>query len=165
MEISHVGHGTLHTPSTNFHLHKVLHVPSASKSLVSVNKFTRDNNIFLEFHPDHFAVKEQKTRKTLLTGPCEGGLYPVQSSLSTSSKNKEVHGVFKPSMSVWHHRLGHPAASVVSQVLSKHKLCFVKESNKSHVCDACQQGKSHQLPYPKSTSVSTSPFDLVFSDV
>jgi histone deacetylase 1/2 len=33
------------------------------------------------------------------------------------------------------------------------------------VCDACQQGKSHQLPYPKSASVSNNPLDLVFSDV
>lgn len=37
--------------------------------------------------------------------------------------------------------------------------------NNKHICDACQQGKSHQLPYPKSTSVSSSPLDLVFSDV
>jgi histone deacetylase 1/2 len=33
------------------------------------------------------------------------------------------------------------------------------------VCDACQQAKSHQLPYPKSTSESQFPLDLVFSDV
>jgi histone deacetylase 1/2 len=33
------------------------------------------------------------------------------------------------------------------------------------VCDACQQGKHHQLPYPRSTSVSTSPMELIFSDV
>jgi histone deacetylase 1/2 len=33
------------------------------------------------------------------------------------------------------------------------------------VCDACQLGKSHQLPYPKSVSVSKFPLDLVFSDV
>jgi histone deacetylase 1/2 len=37
--------------------------------------------------------------------------------------------------------------------------------NNKRICDACQQGKSHQLPYPKSTSVSRSPLDLVFSDV
>lgn len=37
--------------------------------------------------------------------------------------------------------------------------------NNKHICDACQHGKSHQLPYPKSTSVSSSPLDLVFSDV
>ena len=33
------------------------------------------------------------------------------------------------------------------------------------MCDACQQGKSHQLPYPTTTSVSASPIDLIFSDV
>ena len=33
------------------------------------------------------------------------------------------------------------------------------------VCDACQCAKSHQLPYPKSTSVSHAPLELIFSDV
>jgi hypothetical protein len=62
---------------------------------------------------------------------------------------------------VWHHRLGHPSATIVQQVLSSHQIPFVKDLN-NHVCDACQQGKSHQLPYPKSTSVSSSPLDLIF---
>ena len=35
----------------------------------------------------------------------------------------------------------------------------------NNICNACQQGKSHQLPYPRSTSVSTRPLELVFSDV
>jgi hypothetical protein len=33
------------------------------------------------------------------------------------------------------------------------------------VCDACQKAKSHQLPFPKSLSVSHFPLALVFSDV
>jgi hypothetical protein len=33
------------------------------------------------------------------------------------------------------------------------------------MCGPCQRGKSHQLPYPKSTSVSHHPLELVFSDV
>jgi hypothetical protein len=33
------------------------------------------------------------------------------------------------------------------------------------MCDPCQQAKSHQLPYPQSTSVSNHPLELVFSDV
>ena len=37
--------------------------------------------------------------------------------------------------------------------------------NKETICDACQKGKSHQLPYPRSTSISLSPLELVFSDV
>jgi hypothetical protein len=76
-----------------------------------------------------------------------------------------THAVVKSSVSRWHSRLGHPSSEVVCQVLSKSQISFVSESNKSSVCDACQKSKSHQLPYPRSTSVSLNPFELVFSDV
>jgi hypothetical protein len=33
------------------------------------------------------------------------------------------------------------------------------------VCDVCQCAKSHQLPFPKSHSVSKAPLKLVFYDV
>jgi hypothetical protein len=33
------------------------------------------------------------------------------------------------------------------------------------VCDACQRAKSHQLPYNRSTRVSSFPLELVHSDV
>jgi hypothetical protein len=44
-------------------------------------------------------------------------------------------------------------------------LPSVSNKNVTHVCDACQQGKSHQLPLPKSVSVSKAPLELVFLDV
>jgi hypothetical protein len=74
-------------------------------------------------------------------------------------------GAVKPSTTVWHHRLGHASLPIVHRVLDRHQLPFVQEPNKHTICDACQQGKSHQLPYPKSTSVSSNPLDLIFSDV
>jgi histone deacetylase 1/2 len=33
------------------------------------------------------------------------------------------------------------------------------------VCDACLQAKCHQFPFPKSSSVSSNPLDLIHSDV
>jgi histone deacetylase 1/2 len=54
MRINHVGHTTLHSPISKIHLNNVLHVPHANKSLVSVNRLTRDNNAYVEFHPNHF---------------------------------------------------------------------------------------------------------------
>jgi len=159
MKISHVGHSFVQSPSHKIHLNNILHVPDASKSLVSVNRLTRDNNVFVEFHPDHFLIKEAVKKNILLRGKVEGGLYPI---VSRSSLNKQALGVIKPSSSTWHSR---PAPLVVHRVLSHHNLPFVQDENNKHVCDACQQGKSHQLPYPKSTSVTTSPLDLVFSYV
>jgi histone deacetylase 1/2 len=38
-------------------------------------------------------------------------------------------------------------------------------SNKTSVCDACQQAKSHQLPYSRSVSSTSFPLELVHSDV
>jgi histone deacetylase 1/2 len=166
MEISHVGHGFVHSPSHKIHLRNILHVPDASKSLVSVNRLSRDNNAFVEFHPDRFFIKELATKKTLLTGKAEGGLYPLKPASSRSSpSNKQALGATKPSSSTWHSRLGHASAPVIRHILSSHELPFIRNVNNNLVCDACQQGKSHQLPFPKSTSVSTSALDLVFSDV
>lgn len=160
MRINHVGHSTLHSPVSKLHLNNILHVPTANKSLVSVNRLACDNNVFLEFHPDHFVIKEQVTRKTLLRGQCEGGLYPLK-----PFPNKQVLGVFKPTASLWYQRLGHASTPIVQQVLSRHKLPFVRDSVNNLILDACQKGKSHQLPYPKSTSISSSPLELVFLDV
>jgi hypothetical protein len=159
MEIGHIGHSILHSPNSSIRLNTVLHVPQASKSLISVNRLACDNNAFLEFYPNHFLIEEQGTKRTLLKGRCEGGLYPLKFRMSS---NKQGFGVFKPSASLWHSRLGHASTSIVQQVLSRHKLPFIRDSNKHAVCDACQQGESHQSPYPRFTSVSASPVDLIF---
>lgn len=152
MNISHIGNSIIHTPKRNFSFNNVLHVPSASKNLVSVHKFTTDNNVFLEFHPTFFCVKDLDT-KTLLRGSCCDGLYPMP------PVPFEVHHIVRPSILWWHHRLGHPSSVVVEKVLKDNHVSFSRES--SHLV----QDKSHRLTYPISTSVSSSPLELIFSDV
>lgn len=71
----------------------------------------------------------------------------------------------KPSFDKWHRRLGHPATPIVQRVIKDHSLPCLGQSNKDVVCDTFQQVKSHQLLYPKSTSVSNHPLELVFYDV
>jgi histone deacetylase 1/2 len=53
---------------------------------------------------------------------------------------------------------------VVQQVLRRNKIAYTPEIT-PYICDACQLGKSHQLPYPISTSRSTVPLEQIFSDV
>jgi len=165
MEINHIGHSVLHSPTGKIHLKNILHVPQASKNLVSVNRLSRNNNVFIEFHPNHFSIKEQQTKKTLLQGKCEKGLYPLKSlNKQALGATREALGVIAASSSLWHARLGHPSAQVVQQVASRHKISLSRDLN-NHVCNACQQGKCHQLPYTHSSVISSSPMDLVFSDV
>ena len=70
-----------------------------------------------------------------------------------------------PSLERWHHHLGHPSFQVVQQVVKRNKLPCSFESRIGSVCDSCQMAKSHQLPYQKSSSQSSFPLQLVFSDV
>jgi hypothetical protein len=65
----------------------------------------------------------------------------------------------------WHERLGHPSMVIVQRVLDDSKIAFSHEASSPTVCDACQCAKSHQLSFPKSSSVSKVPLELVFSDM
>jgi hypothetical protein len=155
MHISHIGHSILRTPHSSLDLNNILHVPSASKNLLSVHKLTLDNDVFIEFHPFFFLIKDRATRRTLLKGRCHGGLYPLV-PISTSS-SKQAFITIKPSSSTWHRRLGHPSLFVVKRILRK-KLVYSPEIN-PFVCNSCQLAKSHQLSYPTSTSVSIVPLE------
>jgi hypothetical protein len=54
---------------------------------------------------------------------------------------------------------------IVQRVLDDSKIAFSHEASSPTICDACQCAKSHQLPFPKSSSVSKVPLELVFSDM
>jgi histone deacetylase 1/2 len=159
MQIHHVGQSTIHNSSRPLQLRDVLHVPSVTRNLLSVPRFTRDNNVFFEFHPWYFFVKDRATREILLRGGVHGGLYRVD--------NPSVRRVFsglRVSREQWHARLGHPATPVVKHILHRNKLPLDSSSN-NVICDSCQQGKSHQLPFPSSDRVITKPLEFIYSDV
>jgi hypothetical protein len=119
MNIKHIGHSTIRNPIRDLQLRNILHVPSAQKNLVSVHRLASDNNIFLEFHPNFFLIKDRDTKNTLVEGPCRKGLYPLPFATS-----KQVFGVNKVSLDRWHSRLGHPSFPIVEKVLRRHKLPF-----------------------------------------
>jgi hypothetical protein len=102
-------------------------------------------------------------KHAVLHSRCRNGLYPIPSLESSSIKS--CFSTTKISKDQWHGRLGHPSFKVVSRVLHDNNLPFVPGNTVSHVCDTCQQTKSHQLPFPRSTSVSTTPLQLIFSNV
>ena len=167
MRISHVGQASLLAHNfRKLHLSNVLRVPSATRSLLSIPQLTRDNNVLAEFHPFRFFIKDRDTRAVLLSGRLRHGLYAldVPSTPSMQSSPQAFSGV-RVSPTHWHARLGHPVAPIVRHVLHRHELPVVSNKSAETVCDACQQGKSHQLPFSESSRVVKHPLKLVFSDV
>jgi hypothetical protein len=161
LKILHSDRGILPTPSHNFKLLSLFHVPEIQKNLISVNQFARDNHVFIDFHPNFFCVKDLHSRQLLLQGPSIFGLYPWP---SLHDKSHAALIGEKVSLDQWHLRLGHPASQVVSQVIKSNKLPVVS-SNLSSICSSCQQGKSHRLHFSSSPSISSSPLQLLFLDV
>lgn len=146
MSISNIGHSILHTQNKNLHLKNILHVPTASKNLVSVHHLASDNNAYLEFHPNFFFIKDRATKQTLHQGRCQGGLYPLAAHPPRSSSPKQMLGINKPSTSRWHSRLGHPSFPIVKQVVSTNNLPCVSNKEIQSICDSCQRDKVINFP-------------------
>jgi hypothetical protein len=119
MNIVHIGKSTIHTPCCQLQLNKILHVPQASKNLISIHRLACGNNIFLEFYPHFFCIKDLDSRSILLKGPCRGGLYPLHASSlkKLAFEVKVACGAIKPSIKRWHNHLGHPAIPIVQRVI------------------------------------------------
>ncbi|KAG8492864.1 hypothetical protein CXB51_010176 [Gossypium anomalum] len=109
----------------NFVYHPGLQVNTASAnssfSTGSLNiKFTKDNQVFIEFHPFHYFVKDIKTGNILLVGPIHNGLYQfdlldtqscnatLASSATVYITSLELPGSNVSLFDLWHKRFGHP---------------------------------------------------------
>ena len=167
MRISHVGQASLLAHNfRKLHLSNVLRVPSATRSLLSIPQLTRDNNVLAEFHPFRFFIKDRDTRAVLLSGRLRHGLYALDAPRTPSMQSSpQAFSGVRVSPTHWHARLGHPATPIVRHVLHRHELPVVSNKTAETICDACQQGKSHQLPFSESSRVVKHPLELVFSDV
>jgi len=122
---------------------------------------TSDNSAFIEFHPDFFLLRIRQQRNFCL----EDGVIMGSILFLLGRQIKQAYSAAKVSFDRWHHRLGHPATPIVEKVIRQFNLPVSLDSNKHSVCDACQKAKSHQLPFPNSSTVSQHPLELVYSDV
>ncbi|KAL4366347.1 hypothetical protein GQ457_05G025950 [Hibiscus cannabinus] len=155
--ISHIGRSSLATNSRSLFLSNLLHVPCVNKNLLSVSRFTKDNNVSVEFFPNSCVVKDLGTQQVMLRGLESNGLYKffskqdaadqlvlgsvencqddVSCDKHSSTVSKTVANVFfvaKPVVSdveLWHRRLGHPSYDTLCKSLPIFpKLSLVSKS-------------------------------------
>ena len=80
LQISHIGKTFLpshNRSSKQLLIDHILCVPSIAKNLLSISKFTQDNNAYAEFYCDYCVLKDKNTKETLLQGKLEHGLYKL----------------------------------------------------------------------------------------
>lgn len=95
--IHHSGSSILSLPPSTFLLNQMFHIPTISKSLLSVHQFSLDNNCYFEFHPLSFVVKDQTKHTPQLQGVYDCGLYRV-----TDALHPQLHLMEKASINRWY---------------------------------------------------------------
>ena len=113
----------------------ILHVPEIFKHLLPIRKLFHDNDVFFEYHPWYFYTKDRRSRKILLDGRCESGLYPIKPSDVDDLKHALVS--ISTTHTQWHARLGHPSSQVVKSILRLNNILCASKSPLS-VYNACQ---------------------------
>jgi histone deacetylase 1/2 len=91
-------------------------------------------------------------------------VHSLESVLLPSNKVVASFVASSSSPNVWHHRLGHANSNSIKTIL---QLCKVSYNNTkfSDFCDSCCVGKSHRLHAPLTTTVYTTPFELIHTDL
>ena len=79
LKICDIGSSTISSKflSQPLYLNDIFHVLAIIKNLLSIFKFTKDNNVVVEFYDDCCLVKEKNMRKILMLGKLKGGLYQL----------------------------------------------------------------------------------------
>ncbi|KAK2985451.1 hypothetical protein RJ640_006747 [Escallonia rubra] len=91
LQIIHTGNASIHSNTRKLDLRNILCVPKIVKNFLFVQRFTFDNSCFFEFLPNHFVIKDQRTKKVLMEGPSEVGIYSLRQPKIDIS-NAFLHG-------------------------------------------------------------------------
>jgi hypothetical protein len=97
----------------------------------------------------------------LMRGPSNGDLYTYT---PTSSPSPTALSTSCSSSSLWHARFGHPSSKTLAKMMSNCGI-FSTFSNNNLPCNSCHINKSHKLPFSISSIKTSSPLELIFSDV
>lgn len=162
LSIQNIGSCSLLFASFFIKLLDVLHVPLFSRNLISVSRLLFDNpSILMEFYLSSCLFKDLRTKAILHQVTSVNGLFHLIPPSSSSSPQAFLE--VRVSSDLWHARLGYPSHSTTLDVISSYSLPCT--SNKLSLCQHCCMTKAHKLPFNTSFSSTTSPLELVHSDV
>jgi gag-polypeptide of LTR copia-type/GAG-pre-integrase domain len=174
LEISHIGSQILQVGDYTIKLNNVLCVPKFSTNLISLSQLLLDNpSLLINFTSSSCFIKDHHLPKIPpLHITSSHGLYkfkvlpinhtlPISQVFHTSSSSSTISS--RASTSTWHARLGHPSTPTTLKIINSNSLPCTR--NKFTFCKHCIQAKAHILPFNPSSSTSSSPLELIHSDL
>jgi hypothetical protein len=158
LPITSTGSYSFTTPRRSLVLNDVLVSPSIIKNLISIRRFTIDNNCSIEFDPFGLSVKDLQTRNVIARCNSTGDLYPFFPPTTSSTPAIAV------TSTLWCRRLGHIGFDALSKLISSQAITCNKPKH-DHLCHAFQLGRHVCLPFGLSTTCAVNKFDLIHCDL
>ncbi|KAL3511541.1 hypothetical protein ACH5RR_024258 [Cinchona calisaya] len=159
MHVSHISH----ISTSNISIPDTFLILQLKLNLVSVGQLC-DLGLHLFLTPFGCSVQDPQTGQILGIGRKVCRLFElINLRLPPHLFSTSCSAVSTSSLDLWHSRLGHVSIGRLKTLVSQGSLGFVK--NEHFECVSCQLAKHHTLPFNKSDSVATAPFDLVHSDI
>ncbi|KAH7843402.1 hypothetical protein Vadar_016136 [Vaccinium darrowii] len=146
-------------------LNSVYHVPGMTKNLVSVSQISNSGKYVL-FGPDDVKVLSNirnMEADILLEGKRVKSLYVLSASDAYIEKTSK-----QDNASLWHARLAHVGYEKLKEISANKLVDGLPNLGNFHqdiVCEGCQYGKAHRLPFGKSSIKSKMPLELIHSDL
>jgi hypothetical protein len=158
----------LPTTSSFLSIPNVFYVPQLSLSLLSISQLS-DSGFDVVFSSSGCIVQDRMSKKQIGTGCRVGDLYVLEELHVPIESTTTVMSSFRLDQQsspfyLWHSRLGHLSSDRLKVLVKSGYLGNTSISDISE-CSGCKFAKMSALPFNKSTSVSTSPFELVHTDL
>ena len=139
-----------------------------SKNLILVSALYADNPVNVLFFYSFFQVQDRHSGITLVHVQSRDDVYYWPKSVSIRSSalvmSSSVRSLFF-AISIRHSHLGHPSLHIFHKFLSVLNISFLDYHLCSFSCTSCNINKSYKLPFTQSRITSSSPLDVIFSDV
>jgi hypothetical protein len=161
--------GSVVTPHLS--LPTVYFIPKLKLNLASIGQIYDSDDYLVMFSGSFCCVQDLQSQKLIETGRRENGLYildelkvTVDAAATTVDLSSFRLSLSSSSFYLWHSHLGHVSSSRLRFLASTRALGNLKTCDISD-CSGCKLAKFSALPFNRSISVSSSPFDLIHSDV
>ncbi|XP_074266640.1 uncharacterized protein LOC141589918 [Silene latifolia] len=157
--------------SDKFIFHIVLFLPDFKHNLLSLGKLPSTPNLCANFHPTRYFIQDSTTKEILCPGLMFAGIYHLhsitkhnQNKFNSALSSNALFSAHVASYDVYlmHARLSH---SVISTIKHVHSPNSSHINDKNFHCETCLMAKRHKSPFPISSSVTHSLFELIHVDL
>ena len=141
----------------------VLHVPTITKNLVSVGQIV-DQGMEVRF--THLGCFIEEEGCGIAQGRRDGRMFILDSTIGGSAMFPKGQKA-ESDIDLWHKRIGHANYQRLEVLQSKQVVFRLPKfsAQKVQICEACQLGKQHRLPFPNDRNRNRNKRDLIHSDV